>query len=76
MSLQRRSFVAAAVCGLGASPSWSGAFDDFFVAIVRDDGDTITALLRRGFDPNTKDQKGQLGLLIALQNENFKAVTA
>ena len=76
MSLQRRSFVAAAVCGLGASASWSGAFDDFFVAIVRDDGDTITALLRRGFDPNTKDQQGQLGLLIALQNENFKAVNA
>ena len=76
MSMQRRSFAAALVCGLTACSVWSGAFDDFFVAVVRNDGRSITALIQRGFDPNTRDKKGQLGLVLALQNENLKAAAA
>ncbi len=62
--------------GLLASHAQAGAYEDFFVAILRDDGDAITALVRRGFDPNTRDPKGQVGLTIALQNSTNKAFAA
>ena len=76
MNLQRRSALAVVALGLVSATAWAGAYEDFFVAILRDDGDAITALLRRGFDPNTRDPKGQVGLTIALQNEANKAVAA
>ena len=76
MSLQRRSALAAVALGLVSAQAWAGAYEDFFVAILRDDGDAITALLRRGFDPNTRDPKGQVGLTIALQNGANKAFAA
>ncbi len=76
MNLQRRSAMAAVALGLVSARAWAGAYEDFFVAILRDDGDAITALLRRGFDPNTRDPKGQVGLTIALQNGANKAVAA
>ena len=76
MSLQRRSALAAVALGLVSAEAWAGAYEDFFVAILRDDGDAVTALLRRGFDPNTRDPKGQVGLTIALQNDANKAVAA
>lgn len=67
MSLLRRRICAAslvvpvAALALGAQ---AGSFDDFFTAIRRDDGAAITALLRRGFDPNTRDANGQIKQLI------------
>lgn len=78
MSMQRRSaLIAVAVAvGFATGHASAGAFDDFFVAIVRDDGDAITALLRRGFDPNTRDQTGQVGLVLALKIESDKAFAA
>ena len=76
MSLQRRSALAAVALGLVSARAWAGAYEDFFVAILRDDGDAITALLRRGFDPNTRDPKGQVGITIALQNGANKAFAA
>lgn len=76
MSLQRRSALAAVALGLVSARAWAGAYEDFFVAILRDDGDAVTALLRRGFDPNTRDPKGQVGLAIALQNGANKAFAA
>ena len=42
----------------------------------RDDGDAITALLRRGFDPNTRDADGQVALTLALQLDALRAVQA
>lgn len=79
MSLHRRSALASlAALALGAASAraWAGAYEDFFVAILRDDGDAITALVRRGFDPNTRDPKGQVGLTLALQNGSGKAFAA
>lgn len=76
MSLRRRSALAVMVLGMATAHAWAGAYEDFFVAILRDDGDAVTALLRRGFDPNTRDPKGQVGLTIALQNGNNKAFVA
>ena len=41
------------------STAHAGSFEDFFSAIQRDDARALTALLQRGFDPNTRDAKGQ-----------------
>lgn len=76
MLLRRDVLVAILAIGGGAPVVWAGAYEDFFVAILRDDADAVTALLRRGFDPNTRDLKGQVGLTIALQNGSNKAFAA
>ncbi len=78
-ALHRRATLAAlalAACGAFSVPAQAGAFEDFFIAIQRDDGSAITALLRRGFDPNTRDSKGQVGLTLALQLGSIKAFNA
>jgi uncharacterized protein len=76
MTFHRRHVLASLVLGAAAPALWAGAYEDFFVAILRDDADAITALLRRGFDPDTRDPKGQVGLTIALQNGSDKAFAA
>jgi len=76
MTVHRRAALAATVLALAAPHAVAGAYEDFFIAILRDDGDAITALLRRGFDPNTRNPKGQVGLVLALQNGSPKAFNA
>jgi hypothetical protein len=75
MSLHRRSVLALALATASAM-AHAGSYDDFFSAIQRDDGAAIAALLRRGFDPNTRDPKGQVGLSMALQLDSRKAFAA
>ncbi len=75
--MMRRRLLAASALGLGVwGLAWAGSYDDFFTAIRRDDAGAITALLRRGFDPNTVDAKGVPALVLALQLESFKAFGA
>lgn len=64
-------FVAA-----GVSLANAGSYEDFFTAIIRDDASTITALLNRGFDPHSRDPKGQTGLSAALRGESANAAAA
>lgn len=75
--LQRRS--ALTWLGLGAlavvAPARAGAYDDFLRAIGRDDASTVASLLRRGFDPNARDPKGQPALILAL-HEDARQVAA
>lgn len=61
---------------IGFQAAHAGSYDDFFIAIKQDDAKTITDLLRRGFDPNTRDPKGMHGLYLALQEPSFKAAQA
>ena len=75
-ALHRRHVLAGLTLGLAAPLACAGAYEDFFAAILRDDPDTIRALLRRGFDPDTRDTKGQVGLTLALQNGSNKAFAA
>jgi ankyrin repeat protein len=78
-TLHRRTVLAGMVAlaaGLTAPRARAGAYEDFFAAILRNDDKPITALLRRGFDPNTRDAKGQVGLTLALQNDAPKAFAA
>ncbi len=57
-------------------PVSAGSFEDFFSAVERDDPRTISSLLARGFDPNTRDAKGQGGLYLAFRHESYKALDA
>jgi uncharacterized protein len=61
---------------LGWGAAYAGSYEDFFIAIQRDDRSAITALLKRGFDPNSRDAKGQVGLFLALQKESLAAAQA
>lgn len=45
----------------------AGSYEDFFRAIEVDDARSLSRLLQRGFDPNTPDPQGQVGLFLALR---------
>ena len=53
----------------------AGYYDDFFKAIKQDNAVDVSALLNRGFDPNTLDTTGLPGLLLALKNDAFKVAS-
>ena len=52
---------------VGFTSAFCGSYEDFFKAMKVDDAVAIQRLLDRGFDPNTINEKGQYGLLIALR---------
>lgn len=54
----------------------AGSYEDFFAAIKQDDPGTITQLLQRGFDPDTRSPDGQHGLYLALREGSLKAANA
>lgn len=60
------------VVALSVLPARGGSYEDFFDAVARDDAASVGALLQRGFDPNTRDPKGQVGLFLALQAQSLK----
>ena len=49
---------------------------DFFRAVTVDNERTVKELLAAGFDPNTANEKGQVGLFVALQEESLKVAAA
>ena len=55
--------------GIGGTSAFAGAYEDFFAALQRDDARAVEALLVRGFDPNTRNPKGQPALTLALQQQ-------
>ena len=65
-------FMLYSLMVIGVS-SFAGSFEDFFIAIRNDNAGTVGALLQRGFDPNTRDEKGQTGLAMAMQERSLKA---
>ena len=64
------------IVSIAFSVCHAGSYEDFFKAIQTDDGATISALLARGFDGNTRDAKGQTGLYLATREKSMKAVNA
>jgi ankyrin repeat protein len=56
------------------SVSHAGSYDDFFVAIKRDNVWTMSDLLQRGFDPNTPSPQGVHGLILAIQEPSFRVI--
>jgi ankyrin repeat protein len=61
---------------IGYSASQAGSYEDFFIAIKQDNPRVITALLNRGFDPDTPDPQGLTGLFLALREGSLKAAQA
>lgn len=61
---------------LAFSAARAGSYEDFFQAIKRDDGRTITRLLQRGFDPNAVDPSRTHGLFLAVRDGSLKAAEA
>lgn len=61
---------------IGFSCAYAGSYEDFFVAIKRDDARTIQNLLSRGFDPNIRDPHGLPGLYLAMREPSLKAAQA
>jgi ankyrin repeat protein len=59
---------------IGFSFANAGSYDDFFVAIKRDNAWTMADLLRRGFDPNTPNPQGVHGLILAIQEPSFRVI--
>jgi uncharacterized protein len=45
----------------------AGSYEDFFAAVSTDDVATVRNLLQRGFEPNTRDPKGQHLLHLAVR---------
>ena len=56
----------------GYSFSYAGSYDDFFIAIKRDDAGAVTTLLNRGFDVNTLNPAGEHGLFLAIREPSLK----
>jgi uncharacterized protein len=52
----------------------SDSFNDFFRAVRADNASGVKSLLNRGFDPNTRDEHGQTGLLIAVKEPSPKVI--
>lgn len=69
-------FIAFIFVIIGVFSAHAGSYEDFFVAIKRDDGAAITRLLQRGFDPNTLSPEGLDGLYLALREPSLKAAQA
>jgi ankyrin repeat protein len=53
--------------------SVAGSYEDFFSAIRENDAGAVKALMERGFDPNTRGPKGQVGLMMALDEPALQA---
>lgn len=58
----------------GLSICHAGSYDDFFKAIKQDDAPTISDLLNRGFDVNTRNPDGEHGLILALREPSLKVL--
>lgn len=52
----------------------AGSFEDFFAAVKRDDAKIVSALIQRGFDPNTRDVAGEHPLMLALREPSPKVL--
>lgn len=61
---------------IGYSSAFSGSYEDFFLAIGKDDGSEIRSLIRQGFDANVRDSKGEHALHLAARGNAMQAVAA
>jgi ankyrin repeat protein len=59
---------------IGFSFSKAGSFEDFFAAIKQDDAKIVSALMQRGFDPNTRNVAGEHPLMLALREPSPKVL--
>ena len=65
-------YILYLVLVIGFSSAKAGVYEDFFQAINRDDARTVESLLQRGFDPNSRDERGQTPLFLSQREGSFK----
>lgn len=54
----------------------AGSYEDFFLAVERNDGDTVRSLLQRGFDPNSRSPAGQTAIHLSLRDQSPRVTEA
>lgn len=52
-----------------ANAAWANSYDDFFIAVKRDDVPSIRQLVQRGFDLNTRNPDGDHALFLSLRDQ-------
>jgi ankyrin repeat protein len=65
-------FVLITYVFIGFFPAKAGSYDEFFRAIELDNVEVVTALLQRGFDPDSPSPQGQPALMLAMQKSSRK----
>ena len=66
-------YIVYLIVAISYSLAAAGSYEDFFIAVKRDDPQTVAALLNRGFDPDAPDPQGQTALFLALRDGSLKA---
>lgn len=69
---RRMALVMGLALALAPLAARAGAYDDFFHAVVMDNAHGVDRLLARGFDVNSRDEKGQPAMLLAMREGSFK----
>lgn len=69
-------FVAQIIAASWISVASAGPQEDFFKAVDIDAAHIVNGLLAQGFDPNQRDEKGQVPLFLALRSESRQVVAA
>jgi ankyrin repeat protein len=69
-------YVVYLLIAVGFSSAKAGAYEDWFRAIETDNASAVTRLMQAGFDPNTRNPQGQVGLYLALQTGGPKVADA
>jgi hypothetical protein len=69
-------FVVYLVVMLASFPVVAGSYEDFFRALIRNDGPAAIRLIDRGFDANARYEDGQPGLIVALRAQSDQAALA
>lgn len=49
--------------------AWASSFDDFFMAVKKNDAPAVRQLAQRGFDLNTRNAEGEHALYLAIRDE-------
>ena len=70
-----KSFIYLVVTAL-SSAVFANPSVDFFRAVSIDNERAVRELLAAGFDPNITNEKGQVGLFLALQEDSLKVAAA
>lgn len=63
-------FLLYLFAAIGLSSAFAGSYDDFFVAVIRDDAGSLQRLLAKGVDPNSRDAQGTPALVLAVKRES------
>ena len=65
--------IAQLTLSIGVSSAFAGAYEDFFKSTINDNSRSVEQVLARGFDINSRDEKGQ-NLLYLSQRDNAPRV--